>query len=345
MALACWLIAGAGASAEVSISLSADGRSFVATGTQAGDELEVRVAGGDDLPAMAGALEPIDGGLRFTPQFPLSPGLTYLAAAGGAEQEFAIPELDQTPVARVAKVFPSAPHLPENLLKFYIHFSEPMAIGEASTHVRLLGPSGEEVALPFLELAEELWDPEGKRLTVFFDPGRVKRGLKPHEDEGRALLEGEDYELQIDAAWRDARGRSMVEGYSKRFRVTAADYEKPDASLWVIEPPAAATRKPVTIRFPEPLDHGLLERVVVVYDSEGRALPGVVEVGPTETLWTWTPDEPWEAGDYRVVVEALLEDLAGNSVARLFEEIRGVKEVWNIRGGRFIRLPFSVDAR
>ena len=38
-----------------------------------------------------------------------------------------------------------------------------MAIGEAAKHVHLFGKDGKEVALPFLELAEELWDPEGRR--------------------------------------------------------------------------------------------------------------------------------------------------------------------------------------
>ena len=247
-ALALWLCASVSALAEISISLSADGRSFVATGTQAGDELRVRVAGDSDRPAMAGELEAIDGGLRFTSRFPMSPGVTYLASVGGIEREFVIPELDPTPVARVVGVYPSADQLPENLLKFYLHFSAPMAVGDASAHVRLLGSGGERVPLPFLDLAEELWDPDGKRLTLFFDPGRVKRGLKPHEDEGRALLEGRDYELQIDAAWRDAQGRPMVGGYSKRFRAVAADYTQPDAKLWSIESPAPGTREPVQLK-------------------------------------------------------------------------------------------------
>lgn len=341
-ALALSLCASVSALAEISISLSADGRSFVATGTQAGDELRVRVAGDSDLPAMAGELEAIDGRLRFTSRFPISPGVTYLASVGGIEREFVIPELDPTPVARVVGVYPSADQLPENLLKFYLHFSAPMAVGEASAHVRLLGSGGERVPLPFLDLAEELWDPDGKRLTLFFDPGRVKRGLKPHEEEGRALLEGRDYELQIDAAWRDAQGRQMVGDYSKRFRAVAADYTQPDATKWVVEAPEAGTRDPLCLKFSEPLDHSLLERVLLVYGDGGVEQVGVVEIGEGETEWRWTPDQEWAAGSYRIVVEALLEDMAGNSVARLFEEVGGVKEAWNVSGGRFIRVPFVV---
>lgn len=341
--LACWLCASAGAQAEISIALSADGASFVASGAGAGSEFVVRVEGGVDLPAMAGDVAPIDGGgLRFTPQFPLTAGLRYRAAVGGVERVFTVPAADMTPVGRVASVFPSAKVLPENLLKFYIHFSEPMAIGEAAKRVSLCGPDGKQVALPFLELAEELWDPDGKRLTLFFDPGRVKRGLIPHEEEGRALVVGKDYELRIDAAWRDSRGRSMVEGFTKRFRVGAADYAQPDPAKWKIHAPSAGTREAVRLTFAEALDHGLLERVLVVYDSAGQKQAGVVEVGQGEEEWRWKPDRAWEAGSYRVVVEALLEDLAGNSVGRLFEEVGGRKEAWNVRGGRFIRVPFVV---
>ena len=40
-------------------------------------------------------------------------------------------------------------------------------------------PSGQAVADPFLELDEELWSTDGRRFTLLFDPGRIKRGLKP----------------------------------------------------------------------------------------------------------------------------------------------------------------------
>ena len=58
---------------EVSISLSDDGRSFVARGASATDEFVVRVVGSSDLPAMAGEVTEVVGGLQFTPQFPLTP--------------------------------------------------------------------------------------------------------------------------------------------------------------------------------------------------------------------------------------------------------------------------------
>ena len=353
LVLACslgWLSSAAAAdTGGITISLGRDGRSFIAAGAGADEPFLVRVAGGggaaDELPPMAGAVEAIDGGLRFTAQFPLTPGVSYRASVGGVVREFAVPAEDPTPVARILEVFPSADELPENLLKFYLHFSEPMAIGEAAKHVHLLGPDGDEVQLLGRELAEELWDPEGRRLTLFFDPARVKRGLVANEEHGRALLAGKRYELRVDAAWRDSHGRPMVEGFSKKFRALPADYVQPDATKWVVGAPAAGTREALRLKFSEALDHGLLERVLVVYGAGGVEQAGAVEIGKGETEWRWVPDQEWRPGSYRIVAEALLEDMAGNSVARLFEEVAGVKEAWDVRGGRFIRVPFEVRDR
>ncbi len=327
---------------EVPISLSADRRSFIAQGAKDSSRFIVRVEGGADLPAVAGKLEKIDGGLRFTPRFPLTPGVRYIVSAGGFHRVFSIPAADMTPVARITAVYPSSNVLPENMLKFYLHFSEPMAIGEASGNVRLIKTGGGQVPLPFLELAGELWDPDGKRLTLFFDPGRVKRGLKPNKEQGRALEEGGQYSLHINAAWRDAMGRTMTEDFSKKFRACTADYTQPDPVKWKLSIPSAGTRDPLQLAFQEALDHGLLERVLVVYNSEGKAISGIPGVAKGEKEWSWHPDRPWHEGNYRIVVEALLEDLAGNSIGRLFEEVDGMRETWNVRGGRFIRIAFTI---
>ena len=71
--------------------------------------------------------------------------------------------------------------------------------------------------------------------------------------------------------------------------------------------------------FPEPLDHALLERVVWVADSDGKELPGRVEVEAGEAGWTFTPEAPWQPGEHRLVALTTLEDLAGNGIGRPFE--------------------------
>jgi hypothetical protein len=140
-----------------------------------------RVYAGDvsaATPAMLGTYEVTAGELSFRPRFPISPGVRVTAVltvpgAKAVERTFTIPEAAAREATRVIGVYPSAPVIPENLLKLYIEFSAPMARGEAWHHLRLRKDDGSAVDLPFLEIDQELWDAEGKRLTVLFDPGRI----------------------------------------------------------------------------------------------------------------------------------------------------------------------------
>ncbi len=269
-------------------------------------------------PPMGGthAVEGAD--LVFRPRYPLQPGVRYRASYGETAAEFTIPLPDMTPSTRVERVYPTASRLPENLLKFYIHFSSPMSFGEAYTRLRLLDGRGRAIELPFLEIDEELWDRDQRRLTVLFDPGRVKRGLVPHNEVGAPLEAGHRYTLVVDRNWRDAAGRPLMEQFTKEFLVVEADRTTPDPVHWRVTAPTSP-RGPVIVEFPEPLDAALLERLVHVEDSAGRRLTGAVGIDREESRWRFTPESPWTAGEYRIVAGAWLEDLAGNRLDRPFD--------------------------
>ena len=113
------------------------------------------------------------------------------------EAMLSVPALRERRPTVVEAIYPSSDVLPENQLKFYIHFSAPMSRGDSYRHIRLLDAKGKPVEAPFLELAEELWDDSGRRLTLLLDPGRVKRDLKPHKEVGRAIVDGGRYTLVI----------------------------------------------------------------------------------------------------------------------------------------------------
>jgi hypothetical protein len=286
--------------------------------------------------------------LRFEPRFPLARGVRYRAvfrpagrAARPVEARLFVPKPGRKPTTVVTHVYPSADRLPENQLKFYLHFSAPMRRGEAYRHVKLLDEKGKPVDLPFLELDEELWDPAGKRFTLFFDPGRIKRGLKPREEVGPALVEGKRYTLVVDRGWRDEEGSPLKEGFRKSFAVTAPDDTPPDPKAWKLAPPPAGTRAPLRVSFPEPMDHALLHRLVWVADARGRKVPGNVAVGDGETRWSFTPAKPWAAGPYNLVADTRLEDLAGNSIGRPFEvdEFRRIEREVK---AETVKLPFAV---
>lgn len=287
----------------------------------------------DDTVPMFGRLKFADGVLTFEPRYPFLPGVAYRAiarrelltnesaseTAPGKAYAFKIPELAREPSTVISQVYPTADVLPENQLKLYLHFSAPMSRGRVYRHIHLLRADGSEVDLPFLELDEELWDSSGRRLTVLFDPGRIKRGLKPREDVGPVLEEGKTYTLVIDAAWEDANGQPLLRPFRKTFKSAPPDDVQPDQKRWKVTPPRAGTRQPLAVRFNEPLDHAMLEHVLAVRPVDGEFLDGEVEVDQGETRWRFTPNSPWPAGRHEIVVSTALEDRAGNSIRRAFE--------------------------
>jgi hypothetical protein len=324
--------------------------------------LAVYVAGqggeGEHRPAMLGSYG-VDGNtLRFTPRFALEAGVRYRAvfhparlpraaereaARRAVVAEFALPVAPAGPGTVVERVYPSADRLPENQLKFYIHFSGPMSGGEAYRHIHLLNASGQADDAAFLELGEELWDPTGTRFTLFIDPGRIKRGLKPREDLGPVLEGGNSYTLRVGREWPDASGNPLERPYEKKFQVGPPDDEPLDVTLWKLAPPGAGTRKPLVVRFPEPLDHAMLGRVLVVADSAGERVAGDVAVEANETRWRFTPESPWRPGAYRLVVDTALEDLAGNSIGRPFE-VDVFRNVERRVKAETVSIPFEVRA-
>jgi hypothetical protein len=175
------------------------------------------------------------------------------------------------------------------------------------------------VHAPFLELEEELWSPDGKRFTLFIDPGRIKRGLKPREMFGPVLESGKSYCLVVDRGWTDAAGNGLQSDFRRTFRTGPPDESMPDPKKWSVLPPRAGTRDALEARFPEPLDRALLARLVGVLDAAGHEVAGAASVTEAETVWRFVPGAPWRDGKYRVVVGCELEDVAGNSVAAPFE--------------------------
>ncbi len=223
------------------------------------------------------------------------------------------------PSTTVLGIYPSADVLPENLLKLYVHFSASMSRGEAHRRIRLLDESGQPVELAFLEIDQELWDRDLRRLTLLFDPGRVKRDLLPRGEVGSPLRAGVRYTLVIDRDWPDAHGTPLDREARKAFLAGPPDYDPPRTSAWRVLAPNAGTRDPLRVTFPEPLDHALLARVLEIADASGKLVPGAIAVEGSETGWRFVPNEPWRSGDYLLRAATILEDLAGNSLSRRFE--------------------------
>jgi len=91
-----------------------------------------------------------------------------------------------------------------------------------------------------------------------------------------------------------------------------------DTASWRIQSPDAGSRTPVSVRFPDALDRGLLARALDVRQA-GKSLEGDARIEDGETRWTFTPRDPWSAGRYELVALSILEDRAGNQIGRAFE--------------------------
>jgi hypothetical protein len=283
-----------------------------------------------DLPPMAGAYRVEANALRFEPQFRLEPGLKYRAVfrpdqlPGGNKATpitsgYQSPMRSATPATLVSRVYPSADTVPENLLKFYVHFTGPMSRGNIYDHIRLRDENGRDVELPFLEIDEELWDVTTTRLTLIIDPGRIKRGVRPLEEIGPALEAGKSYTLAIGREWRDGAGNPLKENFQKAFKVAPPDREPPDPARWKVEAPRADSRDPLAVVFPEPMDHALSLRLIRVAGDQGGMVEGKVSLEEQERRWTFTPDNVWRRGRYQLIIHTTLEDLAGNNIGKPFE--------------------------
>ena len=310
-----------------------------------------------ELPAVLGDHAVHAGALRFTPRFPFDPGQRYEVVfdpsslpsargrsapvpSGALRTLVEVPAPDREPSTRVVAVYPTGPEVPENHLRLYIVFSAPMGLGGGGAHVRLLDEHGGPVADAFLPLDVDLWNADRTRYTVFYDPGRVKRGIRPNAELGRPLSADRRYTLAIDADWRDAAGQPLVAPFRREFRVGPARERALDPAAWRLDLPAPGTRDPLAVRFPVPLDYGLLRRALRVATAAGRPLAGEIRVEQGETRWTFTPRAPWRAGEYRLVAAATLEDVAGNRIGRAFEvDAAGAQGAGRARGAV---VPFRI---
>ena len=296
-----------------------------------------------DQPAVLGSYVIERGGIRFRPRFPFVAGMSYhgefdgeafdrLAGEGttktpSAVLDFTMPAPARRASTAVEAIYPTATALPENLLRLYVYFSAPMRAKGVEEHVHLYDGAGQEVALPFVEIRNGLWDPMQRRLTLFFHPGRIKRGVAPNLEMGPALRRGETFRLVIDEALKDAMGYPLAAGFEKEIKVGPADRESPNQADWEVSAPTSADA-PLILRFPEPLDYALLQRMITVERVGGGRVAGDVEVSKNETHWEFVSDTPWAPGEYVIRVDPKLEDVAGNTFSYLFdEETSGQKPV------------------
>lgn len=220
----------------------------------------------------------------------------------------------------ISDVYPTSDTLPENLLRFYIYFSKPMRRENILSSIYLTDSKGQKIEGVFLENRFNLWSSDSTRLTILFDPGRVKTGLVAHKTMGRALTPGRDYKLVIDTSAKDFEGCTLMHSYEKVFSVIGADFSVPDIRLWSLSKPVYGSYDDLVIDMNGYMDHLSLAYRIRIIDADKEVVGGELRLAQNEQQWILAPEEQWNKPPYTVEVEPVLEDIAGNRITGLFEQ-------------------------
>jgi hypothetical protein len=265
--------------------------------------------------------------LVFTPYFPFEKGMTYVVRTKNVDvdnnysyQSFQVGKKEVVDKAAVVSIFPSANELPENLLRFYLYFNTPMKKGQALKHIQLIDSSGNIDNHAFMEFKQELWSPDGKRLTILFDPGRIKRGVSTNIELGPALLEGKQYQLVISGTWQDVYGQELSVNTTKEFVVTKAYRQPIKVDELEIQIPEADSEEILTIHFDRIIDHALVQSMIQIKDENEKVVAGYWQTSEEEKNIQFVPEKKWKKGTYRIIMDNRLEDAAGNNLNNLLDQ-------------------------
>jgi hypothetical protein len=269
---------------------------------------------------MAGALMKDGSDICFVPRFAFAAGTTYDVEVDGAVAvSLRRPRAERAVKAQVIEIYPTATKVPRNLLRIYVQFSTAMSEGNAARCIRLEEAGGDAMEGALLATSDELWDADHRRLTLLLDPARIKRGLAPHREVGYSLQSDSTFRVVVDRNFRDAEGIPLGNGSSRTYRVGQDERRHIDPTAWTTHLPETGTRGPLSVAFDRPLDRGLLQRCLTIVAPDGRIVDGTVKIGNEERSWNLEPAARWGTGFHYLSVAPILEDVAGNSVTRVFD--------------------------
>jgi hypothetical protein len=278
----------------------------------------------------------------FQPLVPLSRGLNYrVLLREKLIGTISVPADGNAKAPRLVAVYPSTDTVPENLLKMYFRFSKPMREGEGLQYIVLLDEKNDTLDGTFLDLQPELWNKERTILTLWLDPGRIKRDLVPNQQLGNPLKKGRKYTLIVLKQWRDTEGLELDNQFTKTFSVGERDDALPQPKSWELVIPKSATASPLLINLPEPLDYFLLEETILIKDQENKTVAGSLQIKKNETGIEFIPSQPWKAGNYKLIVASYLEDLSGNNLTRPFD--RDITRQAEKKETGFFEKSFMID--
>jgi hypothetical protein len=215
-----------------------------------------------------------------------------------------------------------------------------MQAGNVYEHLSLLGPDGQPLPRALLPLDPPLWNTDRTVLTLWLEPGRIKRDLGPNRRLGPILVAEQDYTLVAAASLPDANGQPLETDFRYAFTVGERDTLRPDPATWQLAPPPANSRQSLGIELREALDWATAMTYLQIRTAEGSPLAGSWELSGGEHRLAFRPTQAWVAGTYELHIDPRLEDPAGNNLRRLFDREAGkVLDPGELRS----RLTFRIE--
>lgn len=285
------------------------------------EQLRVFV-GEESQTSVIGVIVSLKGEHNFTPILPFTPGQNYTLRKKNTEvlASFSIPNRVPTEGVELLALYPQSDTVPENLLKMYFEFAQPMQqVGNALDFIRVTNETDGVETQPFLRLESELWNKERTLLTLWLDPGRIKTDLIPNRERGLPLTEGKSYSVAIDSSWKSIEGAPLKNGYAKKFHVGPRDDTQPNVNDWQLRMQDEDSGKSLYLDFKEPMDAFLAKETIRIYDMEDTRIHGQFKLLHKERVLRFVPDKEWSSPEIELRVESRLEDLAGNNLERRFD--------------------------
>ena len=235
--------------------------------------------------------------LTFLALVPLTPEVTYeLYRSNQLIDTFKIETL-ASDFSNLIAIYPSADTLPENLLKVYLQFSSPMREGMAIQNITVLDlRKGDTLEGTFLDLQPELWNDDNTLLTLWLDPGRIKRGLIPNQSLGAPLAPNTNYRLVVSSNWTDVNGVGLPEDIMKDFYTIPRDEISPDPIRWKLVTPKSGTKDALRIEFLEPLDAVLATEAIHLLNSNREVISCSTVLSEMESVLELNPEAVWKPG-------------------------------------------------
>lgn len=293
--------------------------SLMFTGTKEANRYAIRLKGKSHN--VLGDFQKEGNDIQFTPVIAFTRGESYeILLDEKVIQEFLVPEDMEAERPRLLSFYPKLDTVPENLLKMYLVFSKPMQQSQSTLDfIKVFNTTTSEEVQIFLPLENELWNADRTELTLWLDPGRIKKDLIPNKEQGIPIKQGNNYEVVVENTLTDQEGIELGKPYVKRFSVAGRDIQKPNVKQWELTIPSVKSKEALGITFNDFLDAQLIEETISVINANRQQLKGSFLISKKGNNVLFVPEEAWKKGSYTLQIESRLEDLGGNNLNRLFD--------------------------